>query len=66
MVDAILTGLYVGACIGASIAALLNCEAYQNQKAEQEAEQRTVYTFGDVSGITTSADAELPEIVIAD
>ena len=64
MLDAILVGGYICAYIGAAAAGLLNCDAYQHWKAEHEPEERTAYAVGDASDITTSADAELPEIVV--
>ena len=62
MLDAIL----VGACVAASAAGLLNCEAYKDWKAEQEQKQEpaVVYTFGDPAALTSADATDAPDIVI--
>ena len=61
--DAFLYGALIGAMIDAAALGLVNSQVYKDWRAEQEQKQ-TVYTFGEASNITTSADAALPDIVI--
>lgn len=63
MLDAFLYGAFIGAMIDAAVLGLVNSQVYKDWRAEQEQKQ-TVYTFGEASNITTSADAVLPDIVI--
>ena len=66
MLDAILVGAYIGVCVAASAAGLLNSEAYQNWKDEQEQkrEPAVVYTFGDPAALTSADASGAPDIVI--
>ena len=66
MLDAILVGAYIGVCVAASAAGLLNCEAYKDWKAEQEQKQKpaVVYTFGNPAALTSADATDAPDIVI--
>lgn len=66
MLEAALWGIYAGACVGAAAAGLLNCELYQDWKAEQEQKQEAaaVYTFGDPAALASADASGAPDIVI--
>lgn len=61
--DAFLYGAFIAALIGAAALGVVNSQVYKDWRAEQEQKQ-TVYTFGEASNITTSADAALPDMVV--
>ena len=66
MFDAMLVGAYIGVCIAASAAGILNSEVYKDWKAEQEQKQEpaVVYTFGDPAALTSADAPAAPDIVI--
>ena len=61
MFDAIFYAVMVASMVASAAAGYV---ANEKAKEAKEAEERTVYAFEDASDITTSADAELPEIVV--